>query len=66
MDGIYVVICQEELRPYVGDFVANDPQRRLALLKPRLSTGECSHGFIGFTVNMINLESQKCNLPFHV
>ncbi|KAF6136173.1 hypothetical protein GIB67_001582, partial [Kingdonia uniflora] len=44
-------------RPYVGDFVANDPQRRLALLKPRLPTGECPHGFLGFAVNMIDLES---------
>ncbi|KAF6145319.1 hypothetical protein GIB67_002343 [Kingdonia uniflora] len=58
MDGRYVVIWLEELRPYyVGDFVANDPQRRLALLKPRLPTGECPHGFLGFAVNMIDLES---------
>ncbi|KAF6162518.1 hypothetical protein GIB67_003064 [Kingdonia uniflora] len=56
MDGRYVVIWLEELRPYVGDFVANDPQRRLALLKPRLPTGECPHGFLGFAVNMFDLE----------
>ncbi|KAF6164514.1 hypothetical protein GIB67_025340 [Kingdonia uniflora] len=49
-------------RPYVCDFVANDPQRRLALLKPRLPTGEYPHGFLGFAVNMIDLES--INLSF--
>ncbi|KAF6153926.1 hypothetical protein GIB67_023703 [Kingdonia uniflora] len=57
MDGRYVAIWLEELRPYVGDFVVNDPQRRLALLKPRLPTRECLHGFLGFVVNMIDLES---------
>ncbi|KAF6159265.1 hypothetical protein GIB67_032036 [Kingdonia uniflora] len=43
--------------PYVGDFVANDPQRRLALLKPRLPTGDCPHGLLGFVVNINDLES---------
>ncbi|KAF6174683.1 hypothetical protein GIB67_008738 [Kingdonia uniflora] len=57
MDGKYAAICLEELRPYVGDFVANDPQRRLAFLKSRLPTGECPYGFLGFLVNMIDLES---------
>ncbi|KAF9616413.1 hypothetical protein IFM89_029667 [Coptis chinensis] len=44
-------------RPYVGEFVADDPQRKLALLKPRLPSGECPAGFLGFAVNMITLES---------
>ena len=44
-------------RPYAGDFIANDPQRRLDLLKPRLPNGECPPGFLGFAVNMINIDS---------
>lgn len=35
-----------------------DPQRKLALLKPRLPNGECPPGFIGFAVNMILLDNQ--------
>ncbi|KAF6136484.1 hypothetical protein GIB67_035043 [Kingdonia uniflora] len=35
----------------------NDLQRRLALLKPRLPTGKCPHGFHGFSMKMIELES---------
>ncbi|KAA8540047.1 hypothetical protein F0562_026739 [Nyssa sinensis] len=29
LDGRFLVICLESLRPYVGEFVADDPQRRL-------------------------------------
>lgn len=36
--------------------MAGDPQRRLDLLKPKLPNGECPPGFIGFAVNMINVE----------
>lgn len=35
-----------------------DPQRKLALLKPRLPNGECPPGFLGFAVNMILLDNQ--------
>ncbi|KAE8723187.1 Protein DEFECTIVE IN MERISTEM SILENCING 3 [Hibiscus syriacus] len=49
-------------RPYAGDFVADDPQRRLDLLKPRLPNGECPAGFLGFAVNMIHVDSS--NLSF--
>ncbi|KAF6170023.1 hypothetical protein GIB67_034415 [Kingdonia uniflora] len=56
--GHYDGNCVQDIeRPYVGGFVANDPQRRLALLKQGLPTGMCPHGFLGFAVNMINLES---------
>ncbi|CAL5344151.1 unnamed protein product [Camellia sinensis] len=57
LDGRFLVICLEELRPYVGEFVTNDPQRRLDLLKPRLLGGESPPGFLGFAVNMINIDS---------
>lgn len=35
--------------------MADDPQRRLDLVKPRLPNGELPPGFIGFAVNMIIL-----------
>lgn len=62
LDGRFIVICLENLRPYAGDFVAEDRQRRLDLLKPRLPNGECPPGFLGFAVNMINVDSS--NLSF--
>ncbi|KAH1075346.1 hypothetical protein J1N35_027674 [Gossypium stocksii] len=62
LDGRFLVICLENLRPYAGDFVAEDRQRRLDLLKPRLPNGECPPGFLGFAVNMINVDSS--NLSF--
>ncbi|KAE8694709.1 Protein DEFECTIVE IN MERISTEM SILENCING 3 [Hibiscus syriacus] len=46
-------------RPYSGDFIADDPQRRLDLLKPRLPNGECPPGFLGFAVNMIHVDSSN-------
>lgn len=60
---IYIVLTVRILkvlifrRPYAGGFIANDPQRRLDLLKPRLPNGECPPGFLGFAVNMINIDS---------
>ncbi|KAI3917398.1 hypothetical protein MKW98_027317, partial [Papaver atlanticum] len=56
VDGRFEVMCLEGLRPYVGDIVSDDPQRKLALTKPRLPNGECPSGFLGFAVNMINLD----------
>ncbi|WCJ28883.1 defective in meristem silencing 3 [Euphorbia peplus] len=56
LDCRYLVICLEDLRPYCGEFVADDPQRRLDLLKPKLPNGECPPGFIGFAVNMIHVD----------
>lgn len=46
-------------RPYVGGFVADNPQRKLALPKPQLPNGECPHGFIDYAVNMINLDKRN-------
>ncbi|KAK8484399.1 hypothetical protein V6N11_001657 [Hibiscus sabdariffa] len=62
LDGRFLVFCLEGLRPYAGDFVTDDPQRRLDLLKPRLPNGECPAGFLGFAVNMIHVDSS--NLAF--
>ena len=44
-------------RPYLGEFVVDDPQRRLNLLKPKLQSGESPPGFLGFAVNMINIDN---------
>ncbi|XP_058095892.1 protein DEFECTIVE IN MERISTEM SILENCING 3-like [Magnolia sinica] len=59
VEGRFRVICLEDLRPYVGKFVAGDPQKTIALLKPRLPNGECPPGFIGFAVNMINVDTMN-------
>ncbi|KAK9145594.1 hypothetical protein Sjap_005497 [Stephania japonica] len=56
LDGRFLVICLEDLRPYVGELAAGDPQKKLALPKPRLPNGTCPSGFIDFAVNMINVE----------
>ncbi|CAA7408616.1 unnamed protein product [Spirodela intermedia] len=56
IDGRFLVICLENLRMYSGELVSNDPQRRLALLKPKLHSGESPSGFLGFAVNMIHVD----------
>ncbi|KAK3034708.1 hypothetical protein RJ639_032661, partial [Escallonia herrerae] len=57
LDGRFHVFCLENLRAYAGEFVPDDPQRRLDLLKPRLPSGEHPPGFLGFAVNMIYVDS---------
>ncbi|GFS30786.1 defective in meristem silencing 3 [Actinidia rufa] len=57
LDERFLVICLENLRPYVGEIVADDPQRKLDILKPRLPGGESPPGFLGFAVNMITIDS---------
>ncbi|KAJ4726666.1 Defective in meristem silencing 3 [Melia azedarach] len=57
IDGRFLVICLENLRPFAGEFVADDPQRRLDLWKPKLPSGESPPGFLGHAVNMINVDS---------
>ncbi|KAL8148425.1 protein DEFECTIVE IN MERISTEM SILENCING 3-like isoform X2 [Apium graveolens] len=56
LEGGFRVICLNDLRPYVGEFVSNDPQRRLDLLKPKLPGGEIPHGFIGYAVNLVHID----------
>lgn len=57
LDGRFLVICLEKLRPYSDHFIADDPQRRLDLLEPTLPNGESPPGFLGFAVNMVNIDS---------
>ncbi|XP_044505582.1 protein DEFECTIVE IN MERISTEM SILENCING 3-like isoform X2 [Mangifera indica] len=59
IDDRFLVICLENLRPFAGEFVVDDPQRRLDILKPRLPNGESPPGFLGFAVNMIDVESKN-------
>ncbi|XP_059436554.1 protein DEFECTIVE IN MERISTEM SILENCING 3-like [Corylus avellana] len=59
LDGRFLVICLENImhEPYAGGFIADDRQRRFDLIKPRLPNGECPPGFLGFAVNMINVDN---------
>ncbi|KAL3342277.1 hypothetical protein AABB24_026345, partial [Solanum stoloniferum] len=57
LDDRYLVICLENLRPYTGKFIADDPQRRLDIKKPRYLNEETPPGFLGFAVNMINIDT---------
>ncbi|XP_057767567.1 protein DEFECTIVE IN MERISTEM SILENCING 3-like [Salvia miltiorrhiza] len=59
LDGRFDVICLENLRPYAGGLIADDPQRRLNLLKPRLMNGETPPGFLGFAVNMVKIDNSN-------
>ncbi|CAB4300658.1 unnamed protein product [Prunus armeniaca] len=57
--GRFLVICLEDLSPYVGGFVGDDPQRKLSLPKPKLPNGECPPGFLDYAVNTINLDDKN-------
>ncbi|XP_069151137.1 uncharacterized protein [Solanum lycopersicum] len=59
LDDRYLVICLENLRPYTGEFIADDPQRRLSIKKPRYVNGKTLPGFLGFAVNMINIDTDN-------
>ncbi|KAL2318142.1 hypothetical protein Fmac_032018 [Flemingia macrophylla] len=50
------VICLEDIRPYTGRVHVNDSQKRLALANPRMPNGVTPEGFIGYAVNMIDLD----------
>ncbi|CAO2838617.1 unnamed protein product [Amaranthus hypochondriacus] len=56
LKGRFSVICLENLRPYPGDFLSNDPQKRLDIPKPRMPTGDIPSGFLGYAVNMIHVD----------
>lgn len=56
IEGQFDVICLENLRPYVGKRIAGDPQRRLDLPNPKLPNGEYPPGFLGYAVNLIQID----------
>ncbi|KAK4489722.1 hypothetical protein RD792_000357 [Penstemon davidsonii] len=59
LDDRSLVICLENLRPYTGEFLADDPQQRLGILKPKSINGEIPSGFLGFAVNMVFIDYTK-------
>ncbi|KAH0864574.1 hypothetical protein HID58_081785 [Brassica napus] len=56
IEGHFDVICLENLRPYVGKRIDGDPQRRLDLPNPKLPNGEYPPGFLGYAVNLIQID----------
>ncbi|CAN1793954.1 Protein DEFECTIVE IN MERISTEM SILENCING 3 [Linum perenne] len=58
VQGRFLVFCLEELIPFPGGLVDNDPQRRLDIPNPRLPNGKTPNGFLGFAVNLLNLENK--------
>ncbi|KAJ7965338.1 Protein defective in meristem silencing 3 [Quillaja saponaria] len=52
----FLVICLEDLRPYRGGCEGSDPQGKLALPNPTLPDGNTPVGFLGYAVNMIDLD----------
>ncbi|KAK1399436.1 protein DEFECTIVE IN MERISTEM SILENCING 3-like [Heracleum sosnowskyi] len=59
VEGQFRVICLNGLIPYVGEFVADDPQRRLDLIKPKFPGGETPCGFVGYAVNLVHIDNQN-------
>ncbi|XP_043816102.1 structural maintenance of chromosomes flexible hinge domain-containing protein GMI1 isoform X2 [Manihot esculenta] len=59
ISGRFLVICLEDIRAYTGEVDESDPQRRLALPDPILCSGNTPSGFIGYAVNMINLDVHR-------
>ncbi|KAK2992738.1 hypothetical protein RJ640_023251 [Escallonia rubra] len=55
IEGRYLVICLEDISPYTGK-LSGDSQRKLALCNPTLPNGKTPPGYIGYAVNMIDLE----------
>ncbi|KAM4068715.1 hypothetical protein ACB094_12G034100 [Castanea mollissima] len=56
INGRFLVMCLEDLRPYTGKYEVGDPQRKLALPYPTLPRGNVPRGFIGYAVNMVDLD----------
>ncbi|ONK71070.1 uncharacterized protein A4U43_C04F4410 [Asparagus officinalis] len=57
----FPVICLEEIKPYKGGLKKNDPQRKLALPNPLLPSQGIPAGFLGYAVNMIELDVHHLN-----
>ncbi|CAA7023350.1 unnamed protein product [Microthlaspi erraticum] len=52
----FLIICLDATRPWSSGLVENDPQRKLAMKNPCLPNGDPIPGFIGYAVNMIELD----------
>ncbi|KAI3961092.1 hypothetical protein MKW92_021150 [Papaver armeniacum] len=55
IDCGFLAICLEDLCPYSGESKSNDPQKKLDLIDP---PGETPSGFLGYAVNMVNIDIQ--------
>ncbi|KAK2998036.1 hypothetical protein RJ639_025803, partial [Escallonia herrerae] len=55
VEGRYLVICLKDISPYTGK-LRGDSQRKLALDNPTLPNGKTPRGYMGYAVNMIDLE----------
>ncbi|XP_031495108.1 structural maintenance of chromosomes flexible hinge domain-containing protein GMI1-like isoform X2 [Nymphaea colorata] len=55
IDKRFFVICLEDISPYSGIIVGS--KRNLSFPNPKLPTGEIPSGFLGFAVNMINIDT---------
>ncbi|KAF6146065.1 hypothetical protein GIB67_033424 [Kingdonia uniflora] len=55
--GRFLVICLEDISPYCGECKGDDQQNKLALQDPLLPDGNILSGFLGYAVNMINLDA---------
>ncbi|XAR52204.1 hypothetical protein NMG60_11020146 [Bertholletia excelsa] len=53
INGRYLVICLEEIRPYKGKL---SREGKLALPDPILQSGNIPSGYLGYAVNMVNLD----------
>ncbi|PKA45830.1 hypothetical protein AXF42_Ash018381 [Apostasia shenzhenica] len=58
LNGRFTVYCLQNMRPFVGEFLPDDPQKKLAILNPRLPNGKHPPGFLGYAVNMISLDDK--------
>ncbi|KAK9672435.1 hypothetical protein RND81_12G100500 [Saponaria officinalis] len=56
--GGHLFICLNDIREFAGGFVEGDCQERLALPKLMLPDGTTPPGFLGFAVNMIDIEAK--------
>ncbi|KAK3421236.1 hypothetical protein EUGRSUZ_H05027 [Eucalyptus grandis] len=56
ISGEFRVICLEEISPYRGEIEGCDPQRKLAFPHPTLPSGEIPPGFMGYAVNMVDID----------
>ncbi|VVA11274.1 PREDICTED: DEFECTIVE IN MERISTEM [Prunus dulcis] len=62
INGRFLVISLEDIRPYTGDFDGGDPQRKLALPYPILPSGNIPDGFLGYAVNMVDLDEHHLHM----
>ncbi|KAL0904101.1 hypothetical protein M5K25_026175 [Dendrobium thyrsiflorum] len=58
LNGRFLVYCLQNLRPFSGEILPDDPQKKLALMNPKLPNGKYPPGFLGFAVNMIYMDQQ--------